>query len=274
MSAIFAWLRPARIELFHRLFPGMALRRASRRTKENEIEIRLLPVLADPDRVSIDVGANIGKYTAALIPVSRRVIAVEPHPRLAHVLGSFPRNKVSVVRGIASRTAGETLQLEVERTSRGEADALGHVATGSARATTATRYPVETITLDGCSDDAVGFVKIDVEGHELDVLASAEQLIERDHPVFLVEAESRHRADAPADVFAFFAARNYHGVFIRDRQPHPVDRFSLDMQNEDDLIGYESRESSRYVNNFIFLPPGRDVEQAMSDFAGLLATGR
>lgn len=120
----------------------------------------------------------------------------------------------------------------------------------------------------------VGFVKIDVEGHELDVLAGAEQLIERDHPVFLVEAESRHRADAPRDVFAFFAGRNYRGVFIRDKQPYSIDLFSPEMQNEKDLVGYETRESSRYVNNFIFLPPERDFEKAMSAFSSMLATSR
>ena len=128
VGAIADILRRMRVIVFHRLFPGMALQRAMNRTHEDEIELRLLPVLADRNRVSIDVGANIGKYTAKLIPLSRRVIAIEPHPRLAHVLSAFPTDRVTVHQAIASQIAGQTLKLEVEQTRSGESDALGHVA--------------------------------------------------------------------------------------------------------------------------------------------------
>ncbi len=49
------------------------------------------------------------------------------------------------------------------------------------------RVSVETVCLDDQTLPNVGFIKIDVEGHELEVLEGCEQLIRRDHPVMLVE---------------------------------------------------------------------------------------
>jgi hypothetical protein len=45
--------------------------------------------------------------------------------------------------------------------------------------------------LDAVIDQDVAFVKIDVEGHELNVLNGAIELLERCQPVFLVEAAGR-----------------------------------------------------------------------------------
>ena len=56
---------------------------------------------------------------------------------------------------------------------------------------------VPRITLDSLGQDAVGFIKIDVEGHEVDVLAGAREILRRDRPAILVEAEERHRQGAP-----------------------------------------------------------------------------
>ena len=58
----------------------------------------------------------------------------------------------------------------------------------------------------------VAFVKIDVEGHELNVLNGAVELLERSQPVFLVEAEDRHRAEATRSVFEFFRSKFYRGL--------------------------------------------------------------
>ena len=71
--------------------------------------------------------------------------------------------------------------------------------------------------LDAVIDQDVAFVKIDVEGHELNVLNGAIELLERCQPVFLVEAEDRHRAEATRSVFEFFRSRSYRGVFLKDK---------------------------------------------------------
>lgn len=247
------YLRAARIAVFHRLFPAKALERATRRTSEREIEMRLLPALCDPAREAIDVGANIGLYAAALVPLASRVIAIEPHPRLAGVLRSLPADRVEVREAIVTRDGGGQHELEVDLVDHREADALGHIADGPQREGTR-RFAVPTLCLDDFADRPVGFVKIDVEGHELAALEGATALIEKQRPIFLVEAEARHRAAAPGDIFAYFAERDYVGFFARAGQMNPVSEFSSSLQEERNLEGYGTREAADYVNNFVFLP--------------------
>ena len=58
------------------------------------------------------------------------------------------------------------------------------------------RILVPTYRLDSLSIDNVGFMKIDVEGHEESVIIGAEQTIRRCRPILLIEAENRHREGA------------------------------------------------------------------------------
>ena len=68
--------------------------------------------------------------------------------------------------------------------------------------------------LDALVHVGVSFVKVDAEGHELNVLRGARVLIERSRPVFLVE-EERHRTGATESLFNFFTERAYDGFFLR-----------------------------------------------------------
>ena len=264
------WLRALRTGLFHRLFPAHALRRALARDDEREVELRVLPALVDPARIAVDVGANVGLYTGALLPLCARVIAFEPHPRLARILRAFPRDRVEVRRELLSDRAGQDCALEVELAGHREMDALAHVATGAPRAG-ARRFAVRSATLDQLAGEPIGFVKIDVEGHELAVLEGARGLIAAQAPVFLVEAETRHRAGAPGDVFAFFAGVGYSGFFLHAGQARAVAEYHPALQDEALLTGYRRREEAGYVNNFIFLPPGVEAGPVMAACAALLA---
>jgi hypothetical protein len=103
-------------------------------------------------------------------------------------------------------------------------------------------------------------VKIDVEGHELSVLNGATALLDQSPPVFLVEAEDRHRAGATQSIFEFFRSRAYDGYFLEDGDVVPVDHFDVELfQDTESLLPNGGRKQGRsYVNNFFFFPPGQD----------------
>jgi FkbM family methyltransferase len=103
---------------------------------------------------------------------------------------------------------------------------------------------VETRRLDSLGLPRVGFVKIDVEGHELAVLRGAEDIIERDRPNFLVETEQRHNPGSPPAVFRFFRRRGYQGFFLSSGKLQRL--AALDQDCREPL--------GRQINNFIFLP--------------------
>jgi hypothetical protein len=80
---------------------------------------------------------------------------------------------------------------------------------------------VETRRLDDLSLAPVAFVKIDVEGHEFEVLEGATETLGRDTPSVLVEVEERHRHGAVAQVKDLMHGLDYDCLFFRDGQLHP-----------------------------------------------------
>ena len=246
----------------------------------DESEIELLPFLVDPERQAIDVGANIGRYT---LPLSRRaahVHAFEPHPRLAAVLRATFPSRATIYEAAASDRNGMT-QLHIPLVDGREDQGIASVETGAFDDTFEGSFgslDVRALTLDSLSDCNIGFIKIDVEGHELSVLQGAEKLLARWRPTVLVEVEERHSPGALGRVTAFFDALNYRGLFLFDSALRPLSEFLPDMQNPLLLRVLDTgapRKAIPYVNNFIFIPDEASLDQRIDAINAQLAkTGR
>ena len=112
--------------------------------------------------------------------------------------------------------------------------------------------PVQT--LDQYNYDDVCLIKIDVEGHELDVLKGATQTMLRERPVLLVEIEQRHLQIPMTEVFAFIAEQKYNGFFLCSGRLCPLSNFAPEVHQAPENIN-----SHAYIYNFIFLPEGTPV---------------
>ena len=111
----------------------------------------------------------------------------------------------------------------------------------------------------------VGFIKIDVEGHELQVLRGAASTLRSQRPVLLIEAEERHRLNAVASIQSFLAELGYTGFFVVDRGVAPITRFEAAIhQNPANIGGWKSNyvRSGLYINNFIYVEQSRASEFA------------
>ena len=69
--------------------------------------------------------------------------------------------------------------------------------------------------LDSYGLKDVGFLKIDVEGHELEVLRGAKETLCRSLPSLLVEAEERHRAGTVAAVWGYLRPWGYRRMILQ-----------------------------------------------------------
>lgn len=242
-------------------FPALWLRwHLMHRPKSAEVELAFLDRIVAAGAVTVDVGANCGLYTRALARLSRRVHAFEPSAKMAALLRRTSAANVQV-HGIAlSDRVGEA-ELLIPQGENGAVHGLASLEPQLARAVPVCAVqPVPVARLDAVMQDDVAFVKIDVEGHELNVLAGATSVIERCRPVFLVEAEDRHRANATASVFEFFRRRGYEGFFLDDGDVLAVDQFDAALfQDPASLLPNGGRrKAAAYVNNFFFFPPGMD----------------
>ena len=242
-------------------FPSLWLRwHFMHRPKSAEVELAFLNKVVSRDAITVDVGANSGLYTRELARISRHVHAFEPSHKMADVLRQTSAPNV-VVHEIALSDHEGKAELLIPQGEQGAVHGLASLEPQVAlSAKSCAVQSVPTARLDEVIRDEVTFVKIDVEGHELNVLHGAVGLLERSQPVFLVEAEDRHRASATESVFEFFQERDYSGFFVEDGDVVPVEQFDAAIfQDVSSLLPDGGRKSGRaYINNFFFFPPGRD----------------
>jgi FkbM family methyltransferase len=221
---------------------------------QNEIELRLLPWLCDPDLTSIDVGAYTGTYTIGPSIHSKDVIGIEPQPRQAEALRRSMPGNVRVMEAALSNTSGGGL-LKVSSPEGGSMSRLDPVPTLT------DGWPevsVQVMRMDDLSHGRVGFVKIDAKGHEVRILQGALRIIALDRPIFLIEAEERHQPGAVAAVAHFLGRFGYEGCFVYRGEIFPIEEFDpLQHQGSHLKIGGRRNTYSDYINNFIFMPNER-----------------
>ncbi len=228
--------------------------RAWRALYSGEPELKILGYLVDANRTSVDVGANIGTYTYWLSRYSSKVVSFEPNPGVCRYLKSVVPGNVTVYDCALGREGGSGY-LEVPTVGGRKLDTRGRVLSASSADTADTvegEAKIEVRSLDDMDLRGVGFVKIDVEGHEVDVLAGGVETIVRERPVVLVEAEERHHSGAVEEVFAYFSKYDYSGYFVLDGSLVSSEHFDL---NTHQAAPPESgARTGSYVNNFVFVP--------------------
>ncbi len=146
--------------------------------------------------VALDVGANIGLWSYAMKKsgLFNRVIAFEPNPTLTDDLQNSRLEGVSLISKAVSNEA-RTMRLRIPRQGNG-ALLTGWASLESRIDLDIDEFQemdVETIRLDDLGLVDVGFVKIDVEGHELSVLEGAHGLFSESRPVCIIECRDRNR---------------------------------------------------------------------------------
>lgn len=198
------------------------------------------------------MGANVGLYSYRLSKVCRRVEAFEPNPDCLAVLEAYGAQNVRTHRVALSSEPG-TLVLNIPVVGGILQPGLGSAIMPSGVDSVSIEAPKRR--LDDFDFTDVCFIKIDVEGHELEVLAGAERTIRRHHPVLLVEIEERHQQAGMQAVFSVAADYGYSGFFVFEGSLQPLDRFKAEYHQR----GYlEARQLVKYVNNFIFLRPDQE----------------
>jgi FkbM family methyltransferase len=234
--------------------------------RHGEVELHLLEFLCDRALDAIDVGANDGSYVHYLRRHARRVIAFEPMPSLADALHAKFRHGVDI-RSVALSDRAGTVELHMP-----VVDGVTVTGCSTVSPTASATYPdhraieVPMATLDSSYEGDVGFIKIDVEGHEQAVLDGAVQTIRRCRPRMLVEIDERLSPGGLARAKAYFKDLDYRGYFVQAGHIEPMSLFSASvLQNPADLPDLtaplqERRRFGRYIYNFIFLPRDEPIE--------------
>ena len=219
----------------------------------------------NPKDIAVDVGANVGLFTAVLARHSKKVVAFEPNPFCAeHLRKVAPRNCEVIAKAVSDNGGKTVLRVPLSQGIPMHALATIEAANchgSECRATSFVMYDVEKVTLDQAllaqtETERIGFINIDAEGHEFAVLRGGEGLIERHQPVLLVEVEYRHGAQV-SDIFAWLEARGFTANALVDgHHLAPIDLAQLQtLQDQTRLTNrLAGSRHSGYVNNIFFIP--------------------
>jgi len=230
--------------------------RAYRSYLRGEPELRLVRFLVDRRRASVDVGANKGVYTWFLARRSARVHAYEPNPKIFDILRRGAPANVEALPYALSDRAGTTT-LAIPRRARGYSNQCASLERAQFEGPVK-EVEVECRRLDDQGHGPVGFIKIDVEGHEAAVLRGAAETLRRDRPNLLIEIEEAHNPGAFDETFAMLRDGGYDGFALFDGTLRGLDFFDVQTHQRAPIADYwAGRPGQPYVFNFVFLPRGR-----------------
>jgi FkbM family methyltransferase len=147
----------------------------------------------------IDIGAHIGLYTVKLAKVARRVHSFECSPKsynflCANILLNDLSYKVTTYNTALSNKTGTTKYF-----IRDPQDGGGNGISEFEKDANTPTIDVPMVQLDSFNLSNIGFIKIDVEGHEEFVLRGAIETLQRNnYPPILFESWPERYTDVPA----------------------------------------------------------------------------
>lgn len=175
------------------------------------------------------------------------MVSFEPNPVVAGRLRPVLPANVRLVAAAASDAAGTASLHAPDSIGAEGVGALGPKAAGS--------VDVATVTIDSLDLHDVDFIKVDVEGHELQALAGGLATIERSRPTLLVELETRHGPVRP--VFELLEPFGYDAFVLLAGTLVPTDATTYTGPTAPPrsyLSTVVRPERDRSPNNVLFIP--------------------
>jgi FkbM family methyltransferase len=232
---------------------------ASRIDRNNDFdaEAKLLRSLGIQP-VMLDIGANTGAYSAILEDRVNpsNLYLFEPLPHL-HCRLKKRFSKAHVFEfGLSDAQKNQTIRIPYIGGKRFDTRATcnSHSEPGQTgvEEVDVCFFPLDHIAAE-VGFKQVGFVKIDVEGHELEVLGGAVATLSRFKPLVLIEIETRHHKFPITEIFARFHDLGYRGYYLRPETFELLSVLQFDGARDQDPDVFASRDFVRYLNNFLFV---------------------
>lgn len=242
------------------LLPPMARYRViAAQYRMAEGELRRLGDFVPRDRAALDVGAWWGPWTYWLSRRATSVHSFEPVSYIASFLESVSRPNVTIHNvGLSDRRDSAVLHVPSEGTGSEGRSTLHEAPFANATDLTVQIVPLDELELP----ESIGFIKVDVEGHEMQMLKGALATITRHKPNLLVEVESHtDRQTRVEDVVELLAGLGYEATFLRKGEWVPIKDF--DLERDQRALAEVVRKrglitnmllTRGYINNFLFRP--------------------
>lgn len=242
------------IEFFFKKFffpEGFLLKRRLQRSikRNDEQEINLVKKFIKSGTDSIDVGVYRGVYSYEMSKYSEKVHSFEPNPIIFKYINKNLKKFIKNIHlyNFALSNQNKTINLKIPIRNSNSNKEIFEEYYEMGKATIHNEnnfenyenFEIQTKKIDELNfDNKISFIKIDVEGHELEVIEGAINTIKRDKPVLLVEIEKQYTKKEVAESINFINSLGYKSYFF----------------NKKDLKSTTELNNLDLFNNFIFFP--------------------
>ncbi len=214
---------------------------------KDENEINLVKNLVRPGTDSIDVGVYRGVYSYEMSKYSNLVHSFEPNPI---IFEDINKNLSKIIKNIklynfalSNKDEIITLKVPVRNRSYDKKNYEEYFQMGRATIHSTNEFKeyesfeVNSKRLDSINFyNEISFIKIDVEGHEVEVIQGAKNIIKNFRPNLLVEIEEKHNKKKVSTTIKFIESLGYNSFFYENNELKNIN-------NLDDL---------NLFNNYIF----------------------
>ena len=214
---------------------------------KDEAELGLIKELSDKNKDAVDVGVYRGVYSYQLSKYYKHVYSYEPNPLLYPYLKKNLKKiatNITLENYALSDAIGE-IDLRIPKRFKsifkGNIEEIYKLGCASIHERNKfddfSAYKVKREKLDNIlKDKPIGFIKIDVEGHERAVINGSLNTIKKNKPILLVEIEERHSKIKPIETINFIESLGYNSYFLKKNV----------------LIKAQNLKEFDGINNFIF----------------------
>ena len=225
-------------------------RRLERAVKNNyEPELKLIKEFIINGTDGLDIGVYKGVYSYEISKYAKTVHAFEFNPIIFPFLN---RNLYKIINniklynfGLSNQNNKTTLRIPIRNKLAKEENYEEFFEMGRATIHANNEFNefrtfnVNVKKLDDMQfENSISFIKIDAEGHEIEVIKGAIKTINKNKPILLVEIEKRHSKKKVIDSINFINSLGYKSYYF----------------NEKELINTAILTNFDTYNNYIFKP--------------------
>jgi FkbM family methyltransferase len=160
------------------------------------------------DWVVVDAGAYIGLHTLTLSKLAKEVISFEPQPLIYQCLkNTLEKQNIDNVKLYHLALSNKKSNTRIYTNNDGDAS-----IEGIRDAKFNMNFPCETNKLDNMINKKIHLIKIDVEGHEWEVIDGATKTIIKHRPIIILETFKRN--NNIKKIKQFILSFNYSASYI------------------------------------------------------------
>tara|TARA_B110000008_G_C16967000_1_gene562461 strand:+ start:690 stop:1493 length:804 start_codon:yes stop_codon:yes gene_type:complete len=233
-----------------------------------EIEILVLKSLIKKNFICFDIGCCHGSYARLLTKLSKQVYAFEPEKENFNYLKDVMNQKNLKIYNLAISDKEKISKLYIPKINHKKNTGMSSLLQNTNNENfKLNKYnglvsqKVKTITLDSFVKKnrikKIDFIKIDVEGHELQVLKKATNVLKKNRPILMIEILNDKKKDYKK-VFKLMRKLNYLSYYLNRKN------LKLNKCTYNDMNKFQSKQKlllknknffdQNYIQNFFFLP--------------------